>query len=144
MNDYLDDGAQTSDAELLSNFRSTRDETAFRILVKRHAGMVRATALRITGLAVVADEIAQSVFILLARKAPSLQAADTLGPWLHRVAVLQATASVRKENRRRVLLHVWAAGQTIDESASDPAWQEALPALDEASMPCRSRNNGWS
>lgn len=126
------DAAQVSDAELLREFCATRDDAAFRTLVQRHAGMVRATALRITGQAELADEIAQGVFVLLVSKAPSLQPADTLGPWLHRVAVLQAKANVRKESRRSVLLQAWAAKQTADEPADDAAWQEALPALDEA------------
>ena len=59
------DAAQVSDAELLREFCATRDDAAFRTLVQRHAGMVRATALRITGQAELADEIAQGVFVLL-------------------------------------------------------------------------------
>jgi DNA-directed RNA polymerase specialized sigma24 family protein len=52
-----------SDAELLRAFAKARDEAAFSEIVRRHVVMVHSTALRLTGQAALAEEIAQNVFV---------------------------------------------------------------------------------
>src|SRR6188474_2061028 len=62
-----------SDASLLDRYATQRDESAFRQLVERHAGMVLGVAQRRTGDATLGEEAGQIVFTLLARKAPALR-----------------------------------------------------------------------
>jgi DNA-directed RNA polymerase specialized sigma24 family protein len=61
------------DRELLREYVEEASEEAFRALVDRHAGMVHGAALRLVQDVALADEIAQAVFILLARKASTLR-----------------------------------------------------------------------
>jgi RNA polymerase sigma factor (sigma-70 family) len=124
---------QTSptDFDLLSAFARSGDEAAFAALVGRYAGLVRATAQRTAGQAEVAEETAQSVFALLARKAASVARMDHLAGWLHRTAVYTALRHLRAETRHRRKLTAFAT-HTMHASApeSSPAWEAALPVLD--------------
>ena len=74
-----------SDApQLLSAYAEHGDEAAFRELVSRYADLVYSVAFRqVGGNAALAEDIVQTVFTDLARKAPSLRT-NTLGGWLHR------------------------------------------------------------
>lgn len=121
-----------NDAALLAAFAASRDDDAFRELVRRHTGMVLATARRTAGDQSLAEEVTQGVFLLLAQKAPKLQATETLGPWLHRCAVLKAMAARRKEIRARKVQAVLANGEPEASADSPSTWEEALPLLDEA------------
>ena len=59
-----------TDNELLREYAQSGSEPAFKELVQRHVNMVYATALRETGAnAHLAEDLAQSVFVELARKA---------------------------------------------------------------------------
>jgi len=88
-----------TDAELLTRFASTGDEAAFRGIVERHAPMVRGVAWRRTQDRAVTDEITQTVFTILARKAASLRHSELAG-WLHRTAFMETRNICRKEERR--------------------------------------------
>ena len=73
------------DPELLQRYTATRDETAFTELVRRHLGLVYNTALRrLNGDAHHAHDVSQTVFTLLARKAPSLTRHPSVSIWLMR------------------------------------------------------------
>ena len=87
-----------SDAELLRDYRSLGDENAFRQLVDRHAGLVHGVARRRTGDGELAREVAQQVFLLLAKNAGRLSAGTGLDGWLHRTAVL-VSSSVKGPKR---------------------------------------------
>lgn len=62
MNDKL------SDQGLVRDFAETRSERAFALLVERHMDLVFATAMRSLGEQAAAQQVAQDVFIELARK----------------------------------------------------------------------------
>ncbi len=92
----------TQDAALLTEYAETHSETAFRALVDRHLGLVYATALqRLSGDTHAARDVAQNVFVLLARKARQLGNHPSLAGWLYRTADLQASQMNRGERRRR-------------------------------------------
>ena len=58
-----------SDIGLLQDYNRHASEEAFGELVRRHVNLVYSTALRHAGIPAHAEEIAQAVFIILARKA---------------------------------------------------------------------------
>lgn len=68
--------------ELLWNYGQRGSETAFTELVERHINLVFSVALRHVGMTAQAEEIAQVVFILLARKAARLRRNTVLESWL--------------------------------------------------------------
>jgi len=82
----VNDLSTHGDAELILEFAKTRSDAAFREIVKRHANMVQGTAQRVLRDPRNAEEVTQTVFILLARKATSLGAATCVAGWLYRTA----------------------------------------------------------
>jgi len=136
-----------SDQSLLRRFADKGDETAFRGLVNRHVAMVRGVALRCTGDAAAADEVAQSVFFLLARRAASVPS-DYLPGWLHRTAFLTARNARRNALRYQQALQELGRHHDVmrDTTKSDSplpgtAWEDVHPYLDEAvaRLPDRAR-----
>src|SRR3989442_8301049 len=93
-------GDATPDPDLLALFRDHRDEGAFAELVRRHGRLVRTAAARLLRDPADIDDATQAAFLVLVRRAGSLDARSGLGPWLygvaHRVAV-----RLRERNRRK-------------------------------------------
>jgi RNA polymerase sigma factor (sigma-70 family) len=78
-----------SDAQLLQRFTLDRDATAelaFRELVVRHAPMVLGVCRQIVRRPHDVDDAFQATFLVLVRKARSIQVRESLGPWLYKVA----------------------------------------------------------
>jgi RNA polymerase sigma factor (sigma-70 family) len=92
---------ETSDPELVRLFVKNRSEDAFRQMVNRHLNLVFATARRIVGDPQLAEEVAQGVFVLLARKAGEIKSAQPLAGWLYHTTRHQALNASRSECRRR-------------------------------------------
>src|SRR5262249_59957673 len=88
------------DMDFVQEFARSRSESAFAELVQRHIGLVHSAALRKTGDPHLAQEITQTVFIVLARKAASLSPNTILPAWLHRTT-LHVSADVLKSQQRR-------------------------------------------
>ncbi len=97
----MHDGQTTTDEQLLRAYCTQRDEAAFAQLVQRHLNLVFSTALRLLGDRSAAEEIAQNVFISLARKATSIRPDAGLAGWLHRAAILEARLRQRTDLRRQ-------------------------------------------
>src|SRR5215471_9552444 len=131
---------QRDDMTLVREFAASRSEAAFAALVTRHLPLVHATALRCSRDASLAEEVAQSVFILLARKAASLDDKTVLTGWLYR-ATHYAVADVLKQQRRRQEREHEAAMQALDPDP-DPAavWESIAPVLDAALLTLRQRD----
>jgi RNA polymerase sigma factor (sigma-70 family) len=89
--------------QLLERFAADRDSSAFEALVSRHGPMVLGTCRRMLSDPLDVEDAFQATFLVLARKAGSIQDADRLGPWLHGVARRVATRSRALSGRRKSL-----------------------------------------
>jgi RNA polymerase sigma factor (sigma-70 family) len=122
----------TPDSELLRQFAKTDSEDAFAELVKRHVNLVYSAALRqVNGDEHFAKDVAQTVFIDLARKADSLSRREILTGWLYTSAHFAAAKIVRGENRRRDREEKFMR-ETIHETAPEADWKKLCPTLDDA------------
>jgi RNA polymerase sigma factor (sigma-70 family) len=95
-----------SDSQKLLAEYVSGSEQAFREIVDHYIPMVYSTALRIVGGdSHLAEDIAQTIFLDLARAAQSLSTHPQLGAWLHRhtcfVALKTLRSLRRRENRER-------------------------------------------
>jgi RNA polymerase sigma factor (sigma-70 family) len=129
----------TPDSELLRRYAETHSEEAFAELVRRHVNLVYSAALRqVNGDAHLAQDVAQTVFTDLARKAGSLARRSTLTGWLYTSAHFAAAKIVRTENRRRDREEQFMrepSSETAQEvgrvTPCTPDWENIRPALDE-------------
>jgi RNA polymerase sigma factor (sigma-70 family) len=127
----MDKAANMDDAKLLQEYVAHRSETAFAELVARHINLVYSTALRVVGETALARDVAQTVFIQLARKAPLIRSGHALPGWLYRVTRCQAANAVRDElTRRRRETEAMNMNQPEAESAA--AWESIAPHLEAA------------
>jgi len=120
------------DRDLIEQYAQRGCETAFTTLVNRYLGLVYSAALRRVGDAQAAQEIAQTVFCLLARKARQLPPDTPLAGWLHQTVGFTAARHWRAESRRRHREQQAASFMISNESAKDTTWDELAPHLDEA------------
>lgn len=130
----IESEAQT-DGDLLRLFAERGDEAAFGSLVMRHSGLVRSIAMRRTGSPELAQEAAQNVFTSLARKAPRLAVGGSLAPWLHRAAVLETAALLRRETRYRHAMERQRIDASVHSAASSAPcdwWEVVRPVVDDA------------
>jgi RNA polymerase sigma factor (sigma-70 family) len=123
-----------SDQELLRRFAKDSDESAFEALLQRHVDLVHSAALRQAGPdPQAAQDIAQSVFIDLARKAPQLHGHATLTGWLYTAVRNAATAHRRTEARRTQREQTALSMNPADSTPGpEPDWNRLRPLLDEA------------
>lgn len=122
----------TDDAVQLRQFVENGDEAAFGELVGRHFGLVYGAALRITNRdASLAEDVAQTVFADLARKAGFFPHDIVLTGWLYQAARFAAAKAVRSEQRRRTREQ---EALTMRELAPEPSpeWERLGPLLDAA------------
>src|SRR6266404_5423349 len=91
----------TLDAELLRRYAQVESEDAFAELVRRHLPLVYSAALRqVNGDAHLAQDVAQTTFTELARKANSLCRRPVLTGWLYTTTHFVAVKAVRAARRR--------------------------------------------
>ena len=120
------------DLTLLRGYAQHHSDEAFATLVSRHVNLVYSVALRSVRDPQLAEEIAQAVFIILARKADSLGPKTILPGWLCRTA-RYASANALTMQRRRQRREQEAHMQSIlNEPASGETWQQIAPLLDGA------------
>jgi RNA polymerase sigma factor (sigma-70 family) len=120
------------DRSLLKAFAEAGDERAFRALVDCHVDLVYAAARRQVRDAHLAEDVTQAVFIVLARKAPSLRDDVVLPAWLVVTTRNVARDTLRAQRRRHH--HEQQAQQAMRSNApSEPDhFDEVSPLLDDA------------
>lgn len=127
------------DSQLLREYVETGAEDAFRELVHRHLDLVYAAARRTLADAHLAQDVAQTVFSDLARKAATLPRGTVLAGWLYQSARYSAAKVARGEERRRRRESVALEGDMNDR---EPDWQVLRALLDEAmeELPAEDRD----
>ena len=126
--------ADYSDAYLLRQYVRHGSQAAFAALVRRYGGLVHATCLREVDDPQLAEDVTQVVFLLLARKAPSLLRVDSLAGWLFRAARFSARNALRQERRRKVHEQEVIADMTQAHLNGPPipSWSLLEPLLNAA------------
>ena len=124
-----------SDAQLLREYAEHGAETAFAEIVSRHTNLVYSAALRQVDSPDLAADVAQSVFVGLARAARSLsrKLADSasLAGWLCRSA-RNISLNLRRDEFRRHSRERQAMENLDSIPDATPDWERLRPVLDEA------------
>jgi RNA polymerase sigma factor (sigma-70 family) len=119
-----------SDAVLLERFARHRDTSAFEALVERYARLVWSVCRRVLADVHDCEDVFQAVFVVLARKAPSLHGRGSLAGWLHTISVRLALKA--KARRRQVASAIEQIPTTAFRDAlAELTGRELLWALDE-------------
>lgn len=119
------------DSELLRDYVENGSEAAFARLVSRYINLVYGTAQRLVRDGHQAEEIAQSVFCLLAQKAGSFTGELTLAGWLYQTTRFTAAKAFRTEQRRRQREQE-AAAMNDTHVSGETNWETIAPHLDGA------------
>ena len=129
----------TDSQQLLAEYARNGSDAAFRELVIRYVDLVYSTALRLVGGDTHrAEDVTQTVFVDLARKARTLPEDVRLGGWLHRDTCLVAGHTMRGERRRQsrerqaVEMNALQNNSEADFSGVAPMLDEAINELGEA------------
>ncbi len=128
----LEQWQERRDGELLRRYVQAGSEQAFAELGRRYAGLVYATCLRETGDRTQAEDAAQDVFVLLARKAGALQRSDTIAGWLYTAARYVCKNRMKQERRRR--MNEAEAALSVADADQNPgaSWERVEPHLHDA------------
>lgn len=121
----------TDSRSLLSDYAENGSESAFRDLVARYIDLVYSTAVRqVRGDTHLAEDVAQTVFLHLARKAKRIPRDVMLGGWLHQ-ATCNVAATLTRSERRRQIRESHAAEMNALQKDSPSDLHRIGPILDE-------------
>lgn len=116
------------DRELLQRFLKSRDEAAFAGLVERHGPAVLGVCRSVLNHQHDAEDAFQATFLVLSRRAASIQKHGSVGCWLHGVAFRVASKlKTRLAKQKRSTLVTEVSVQPND----DVSWGEIRRILDE-------------
>ena len=122
------------DMKLVREYAAHQSESAFAALVERHAELVYSAAWRQVRNRHLAEEVTQTVFIILARKAGSLKAKTILPGWLYGTACYVSGSALKQERRRQRREQEAYMQSTLHETPDDSTWKQLSPLLDEAML----------
>jgi len=120
-----------TDGERLMRFRRHRDQTAFAEVVEAHAALVWGVCSQVLRHRQDVEDAFQATFLILARKAKSIRAADSAAGWLYRVAFRTALLARNRRNRRAELPLVEEPLSMDDQFAAISRNEQCLALLEE-------------
>lgn len=128
------------DHDLLQAYARTHSQSAFTALVGRHLNLVYAAAHRQVRSPQLAEEVAQSVFLDLARQANRFPSSQPLAAWLFTVTRRTAIDVVRREFRRQARERTAAelAAMKTPPSSGTPLRDVLDEAMESLSEPERT------
>ncbi len=130
------------DMELVRDYARRGSEEAFATLVSRHVNLVYSVALHQLRDTHLAEEVTQAAFIILARKAGSLDSKTILSAWLCRTAQYCAADALRSQRRRQIREQEAYMQSTLNETEPDSAaWQDIAPLLNVAMAGLGEKNH---
>jgi RNA polymerase sigma factor (sigma-70 family) len=118
-----------TDAQLLNDFASRRDDSAFAALVERHGPMVLGVCRRVLRHEQDAEDAFQAAFLILARHHESIRRREALASWLYGVAYRTAMKAKRDAARRRS--HEARLRDRTLPAAPGQTWDDVQAVLDE-------------
>jgi len=132
----------TGDRELLLKYAQHGSEGAFARLVSRHVNLVYASALRQVRDPHEAEDVTQTVFMALARKAQGLSEKVVLEGWLVTATRHAVSRLLRQELRRRRYEQMRAESMpaATPSTGEEMTWEQVAPMMDEALAWVGSRN----
>ena len=119
------------DMDLVRQYARCKSEEAFATLVSRHVNLVYSVALRQVRDPHLAEEITQTVFIILARKAGSLTSRTVVSGWLYRTARYASAKAMTMQRRRQHREQEAYMRAQLNETESN-TWMQIEPVLDTA------------
>lgn len=129
-----------TDGERLMRFQHYRDESAFAEVVEAHAKMVWGVCAQILRHQQDIEDAFQATFLILARKATSIRAADNAAGWLYRVAFRTALLARDRRNRRNEAPLVDDPRSLDDQLAAVERSEQCFALLEELNaLPARYR-----
>jgi RNA polymerase sigma factor (sigma-70 family) len=115
-----------NDYTLLNEYIKGNSDTAFKQLTERYTDLVYSIALQQTADPHLAEDITQTVFIILAKKAHKLKKTTVLSGWLYRTVRFAAANALRVEKRRKA--HEQEASKLTEQyeyKPDNPKWSAA-------------------
>src|SRR5260221_3120450 len=120
------------DLTLLREYARRNSEEAFAALVSRYVNLVYSVALRQVHDPHLAEEITQTVFVILARKAGTLDSKTIVSGWLYRTARYASAKAVTVRRRRQSREQDAYMLAQVTQTESSDAWKQIEPGLDTA------------
>src|SRR5439155_3201750 len=111
---------------------------------RRHLNLVYSAAVRqVNGDAHLAEDVAQIVFMDLARKAASLTNHSNIAGWLYTSTHFAAVKAVRTERRRQSHEQkAQAMRESLDPTTPDLEWEQIRPILDSVMHKLKAADRG--
>jgi RNA polymerase sigma factor (sigma-70 family) len=119
-----------TDGQLLERFVAAQDEAAFAALVRRHGRLVLGVCRRLLHGRADAEDAFQATFIVLFRRARSLDRRGSLAAWLYTVAYHVALRA-RADAARRRLRERRVVDMPRTECPAEAVWRDLQPVLDD-------------